>query len=647
MRKLPIILLCLIMVALAGCRHETNSHQQAKSQEGKDYIDQAAQAFVDGDADSAHLLLSRAMACYKEAGDKDGVATVWLNLGIMEGAEIHIEQELAYIDSGLACNASDSLHALLLGEKCAALTNKGDMRDGIRYGTLAIAIGKEKYDPESKVIACGNIAMAYRRLGMADSAIYYLNEGISLAKRIGDDEDLAFLYNQLSVFLCDQKRYDEAIATCKQASAAALRADNMVEHLSAISNEGITYFHKGDYAHADSLLTAIYPTVDSIGVVNIKMKTIAYLLQTKQKVGQEADLTHFLAEGKKLAASLPSTNLQVNGFLTAMTDVMLDRKDWQGALAVLDMVDSTAIDNGTFPREHLLRSKASCMAGLGRWHEAYSLFKAAKEVGDSMHGPEIQRQLSELQERFKVQEKELRINQLEQRESKNRLYTLGLASLLGAIVLLGLFWAYRRRQQEQIAQTKKYIEGMERERARFARELHDGACNELLGIGMQINNGQADRSTVSRQIVSLRETLRNISHELMPPQFDHTTLDDTLRHYLEHLSSPSLKVTFESEGNFSAIPKHIAYEFYRITQEAMGNIISHAQATEALVNLSHNGKSLCLMVTDNGQWEEPTAKSGDGIGLQSVGDRAKSIGAILTTKRDAERTVMQVEMRNS
>lgn len=586
------------------------------------------------------------MVCYKEAGDKEGIATVWLNLGIMEGAETHIEQELAYIDSGLAYNVSDSLRALLLGEKGAAFLNQGDMRDGIRYGTLAIAIGKEKYDPETKVITCGNVAMAYRRLGMPDSAIYYLNEGIGLAKKIGDDENLAFLYNQLSVFLTDQKRYDEAIATCRQASAAALRADNIGERLSAKSNEGINYFHKGDYAHADSLLTGIYPTVDSIGVINIKMKTIDYLLQTKQKMGQEADLTRFLDEGKKIAASLPSTNIQVNGLLTAMTGVMLDRKNWQGALAVLDMVDSTSIENGSFPREHFLRSKASCMAGMGRWHEAYSLYTAATEVADSLHGPEVQRQLSELQERLKVQEKELRINQLEQRESKNRLYILGLASLLGAIVLLGLFWTYRRRQQEQITQTKKYIEGMERERARFARELHDGACNELLGIGMQINNGQADHSTVSRQIVSLRETLRNISHELMPPQFDHTTLDDTLRHYLEHLSSPSLKVTFKSEGDFSAIPKHIAYEFYRITQEAMGNIISHAQATEAQVNLSNNGKNICLMVTDNGQWAESTTKGGDGIGLQSVGDRAKSIGATITTKRDAERTVMQVEMRN-
>lgn len=647
MRKLPAVMLAVLLTILAGCHQQKSPAEESKIQEGKNYIDQAAQAFADGDADSARLLLSRSMACYKETGNNDGVATVWLNLGIMKGAEAQIEQELAYIDSGLTCHASDSVRALLLSEKCAALANKGDMRESIRYGTLAMATGKKKFDAETKVITCGNIAMAYRRLGMPDSAIYYLNEGIGLAKKIGDDEDLAFLYNQLSVFVTDQKRYDEAIAICRQASAAALRADNIGERLSAIANEGINYYHKGDYAHADSLLSDIYPTLDSIGAAILKMKTIAYLLQTKQKMGQEAEITRLLSEGKKMAASLPTTNTQVNGLLTAMTGVMLDRKDWQGTLALLDMVDSTSIENGSFPRELFLRSKACCMAGQGRWQEAYALYKAATEVADSLHGPEVQRQLSELQEQFKVQEKELRINQLEQRESKNRLYILGLASLLGAIVLLGLFWAYRRRQQEQITQTRKYIEGMERERARFARELHDGACNELLGIGMEISSGQADRPTVSRQIANLRETLRNISHELMPPQFDHTTLDDTLRHYLQHLSSPSLEVAFKSEGDFTTIPKHIAYEFYRITQEAMGNIISHAKATKARVCLSHHGRTLTLTVTDNGCWEESTATVGSGIGLQSVGDRAKSIGATLSMKHDAERTVMQVEMANN
>ena len=647
MRKLPAVLLAMLLTILAGCHQQKSPAKASKIQEGKHYIDQAAQAFVDGNADSARLLLSRSMKCYKEAGYNDGVATVWLNVGIMEGAEANIERSLAYIDSGLACHACDSVRALLLSERCAALTNKGDMRESIRYGTLAMAIGKEKFDPETKIITCGNIAMAYRRLGTADSAVYYLNEGIGLAKKIGDDEDLAYLYNQLSVFLTDQKRYDEASATCRQAYDAALRADNISERLSAKSNEGINYYHKGEYAQADSLLSDSYPTLDSIGAAILKMKTIAYLLQTKQKMGEEAEIPRLLTEGKKMAASLPSTNTQVNGLLTAMTGVMLDRKDWLGALAILDMVDSTSIANGSFPREHFLRSKASCMAGMGRWHEAYSLYTAATEVADSLHGPEVQRQLSELQERLKVQEKELRINQLEQRESKSRLYILGLASLLGAIVLLGLFWAYRRRQQEQITQTRKYIEGMERERARFARELHDGACNELLGIGMQISSEQTDRTTLSRQIASLRETLRNISHELMPPQFEHTTLDHTLRHYLKHLSSPHLKVTFKSEGDFGTVSKHIAYEFYRITQEAMGNIISHAQATEARVSLSHTGSGLMLTVTDNGRWEEPTATVGGGIGLQSVGDRAKSIGATLTMKHDTELTVMQVEMRNS
>ena len=148
---------------------------------------------------------------------------------------------------------------------------------------------------------------------------------------------------------------------------------------------------------------------------------------------------------------------------------------------------------------------------------------------------------------------------------------------------------------------------------------------------MSISTQTANTDEVASRISQLRDTLRNISHELMPPQFDTATLDEILNYYLQHIQSPTLTIHFSSQGDFSTLPKHIAYELYRITQEAVGNIISHASATEALVEITCNPKEVALTISDNGQNSSaPNAHAPHGgIGLQSIHDRAKSIDASL------------------
>ena len=58
---------------------------------------------------------------------------------------------------------------------------------------------------------------------------------------------------------------------------------------------------------------------------------------------------------------------------------------------------------------------------------------------------------------------------------------------VGVVVLLVIWYELRRRRQkkeEELKLAQRYIEGLERERRRLAKDLHDGVCNDLLGIGM-------------------------------------------------------------------------------------------------------------------------------------------------------------------
>ena len=79
--------------------------------------------------------------------------------------------------------------------------------------------------------------------------------------------------------------------------------------------------------------------------------------------------------------------------------------------------------------------------------------------------------------------------------------------------------------------TRQYIDGLENERQRMSRELHDGVCNDLLAIEMNISSGKSVESTLNL-IGACREAVRRISHELMPPEFAYANIDEVVRFYV-------------------------------------------------------------------------------------------------------------------
>lgn len=98
---------------------------------------------------------------------------------------------------------------------------------------------------------------------------------------------------------------------------------------------------------------------------------------------------------------------------------------------------------------------------------------------------------------------------------------------------------------------QSYIDGLERERTRLAKDLHDGVCNDLLGIGMNMQYMQPTDES-KREILALLEQVRSdvrcISHELMPPKFQVTTLAETVEAYVEGLALPaSVQLAFSKE----------------------------------------------------------------------------------------------------
>lgn len=216
------------------------------------------------------------------------------------------------------------------------------------------------------------------------------------------------------------------------------------------------------------------------------------------------------------------------------------------------------------------------------------------------------------------------------------------AGLLLVAVIVFVIYASRQRRRrmrremefaslkEDIGRqlTQQYVEGLENERQRMSRELHDGVCNDLIAIRMNITDGKQIEKT-AELIDTCRESVRRISHELMPPEFAYASIDEVVRFFVAKQSeaySGKVDITFSStiENGLSwqQVLDAVSLEVYRIVQEAIGNAVKHSGASVINVSLQRDTNGLTAEIRDNGIFKSGGKK---GIGLESINRRARSV----------------------
>lgn len=204
-----------------------------------------------------------------------------------------------------------------------------------------------------------------------------------------------------------------------------------------------------------------------------------------------------------------------------------------------------------------------------------------------------------------------------------------------------------QRAQLKIAKAREeglhaLIFGVENERRRIARDLHDGACVHLAAVNMQLDTlreGLSDQPELSARLSDVTDDieqtyreLRDISHDLMSKALEKTDLQAALedlvmrcRHAQPRLDI-QLYTQFKSEDVVGLAKIHI----YRIMQELLGNTLKHAQAREVSVQLLEDQKDLLITVEDDGKgFQRSDVERSDGIGLANVRTRVEVLRGTL------------------
>lgn len=201
-----------------------------------------------------------------------------------------------------------------------------------------------------------------------------------------------------------------------------------------------------------------------------------------------------------------------------------------------------------------------------------------------------------------------------------------------------------KREKLRIEFLRHTVQTQEEERARIARELHDETAQTLtaaslnfctLGKMLEGNDEVGDVVDRLQELCrQMNQDLYRLVHDLRPAQLDDLGLVPALRHLTdEGQRGTGLQVGFEVIGSVKRLDPFVETIIFRVVQEALTNVIRHAETDKALVELDFSSKQIVtLRVSDKGKgFEDGDVKlTKPGWGLVGMAERVESISGVLT-----------------
>lgn len=207
-----------------------------------------------------------------------------------------------------------------------------------------------------------------------------------------------------------------------------------------------------------------------------------------------------------------------------------------------------------------------------------------------------------------------------------------------------------KKQQKEIL--KATLNAQEEERKRIAESLHNGLGQVLYGVKatlerMNLNEGDALEN--ARVLHKSKELLgmciqesRRISHELMPSILEDFGLKAAVRDICAQLKGEThFNCTFS--GTEVPLDKYIQLAIYRIAQELAQNIVKHASAKLAHLDVSISDGQVHILAKDNGKGFESPEKKAKGIGLKTIEAKVKLLNGTIEINSVPQQTVIHIQ----
>ena len=558
------------------------------------------------------------------------------------------KQAILLIDSALNMNCADTTRSWLTSEKMTAYTDLGQMREAIEIGKKGIPFAEKIEDYDGMLAMCGAMGICYRRIGELDSSLIYYKKGIQKAIKSENAEYEIYLYNCISVLFNEQKRFREAIEYSDKAESKAIAINDTIERLSAHANKGAILMRQGNYRKSVNSLTSMWNMVKQANYNVLTLKYLSPLLKSYLQLGKTDSVAFYLTYANEACRNLAPTSNGVLGILEIKADLLGQQKKYAEQWLLLDSIGRLAGTNLTMPKDKLLATQARCLNNMGKYTQAYQAMQKAYMKSDSLKQSDIDKQLSEFNIKYKTLEKEMLIEKMNHEQSLLYIRILWLILALIILLIAILVILYRRkldRQRAELSEKTSYINGVENERKRLAKELHDGICNDILAVNIMM---QTNKEEAERLLKNVGHDVRRLSHELIPPRFDNTSLAELIESFCQSVTAENgtiVKPFISTSFNTQNLPDGKAIEIYRIIQECVSNAIKYGYSKMISVTLDICGKQGSISIINDLSPLHPISQGKPGIGKDTLKMRADALQAELDIRNDGEEYLVELKFQ--
>ncbi|MBI4862612.1 MAG: HAMP domain-containing protein [Candidatus Riflebacteria bacterium] len=224
---------------------------------------------------------------------------------------------------------------------------------------------------------------------------------------------------------------------------------------------------------------------------------------------------------------------------------------------------------------------------------------------------------------------------------------------------LGRFRAdQQERERERVSLIDMTVQAQEDERKSLALELHDHIGQSLLALLLAIENlaGRGDVppaacSDLAVRIRQLIDDVRRLAWGMRPTILDDYGLESALSRYLEEISAQGriqIDHTFNVDPNLPRLPSRVEVTLFRVAQEAITNVLRHANAEHASLVLVRRRGEVTLLIEDSGSGFDESSGSGKrlhGIGVLGMRERVTLLGGeFLLESSPGEGTTVRVRI---
>jgi len=556
--------------------------------------------------------------------------------------------------------------------KCANLLRIADIlydgEEAIRYAERALHLAKKLDNDPLRAKAYHRAAWCYGYDEM-DKKNSLLDSSMQVYTRLDDLRGIARTYNTKAVILKDYGLFDEALLAYQQALDYGITAKDKKIQSTILNNWCVAYNEmeqpdKGLPKCEEALqLHLDAPRVDptKVGRVYFNLAESARLTgRTNQAATYYLESFRYRKRGNGLGIEenlISLVNLACEAAeLGKDTSNIHQQIQDLGFPHIMAMLDSTLYFPSVQDRPTviytILDSRRRWQFMQGNYEQAYNLLSEMKSMDENTKLSESSLDaLADL--KIKYERDQLRINLLEEeiltQEKENQvnllLLFLGITLLILAIGIL----IYQNRQksnrlllaaakqEQQIISIRSMLEGQEKERARIARDLHDGLGNMLSTVKASVGSLQhqvSDQQTgqiyakASEMIDEACTEVQKIAHEMMPRALEKLGLKKALEDLVWKMeANHDFEVSFDVYGEEKILDDSSNIMIYRIVQELFNNIIKYAAAEEVVFQMTYSENWLNLTLEDDGKGFDPNnLAEGKGLGLKSIAFRTQYIG---------------------